>query len=238
MFYKIFDNENILDVINNPLCVKTLRNGARVGSSRKDAEGVLSSDTSRVWYVKGWCKRPVEGLVSILEITQMEYELLKDSTVLAKSKKAQNEVQETPPAPTLEDVTTKTIKERKIEIANKTCAKKIVEGVNVVLRDGQEYHFDMTLEDQINLLSLQALLDSNMDPIPYHAKGSVVKMYSKQDIQTILNAVQQHRIYHTTYVNALKYYINHVDDINVLAKIYYGMEIPVEYQPAAAQEIL
>jgi len=38
------------------------------------------------------------------------------------------------------------------------------------------------------------------------------------------------KIYHTTYYNALKGYINALDNLEDIAAVEYGMEIPEEYQ--------
>ena len=63
-------------------------------------------------------------------------------------------------------------------------------------------------------------------------------MFSSSDIKKILTAVNKHRLYHLTYVNVLKNYIQHLNDLNQLAGIYYGMPIPEEYQTEAFKSLL
>jgi hypothetical protein len=129
----------------------------------------------------------------------------------------------------LSEITYKTLRQTKIDLLNKICAEKIIGGIDVILSDKNKYHFDLTIEDQINLLSLQKLVDDGEDFIPYHAKNSEAKMFSNEDMKNIISSASKHRIYHTTYVNALKNYVQNLKDLNSLAGIYYGMPIPEEY---------
>ena len=77
-----------------------------------------------------------------------------------------------------------------------------------------------------------------MELIPYHAKDKVAIMYSNEDMRLILASVQQHRLYHITYVNVLKEYVKTLTDLNELANVYYGMSIPEEYQTEALKSLL
>jgi hypothetical protein len=63
-------------------------------------------------------------------------------------------------------------------------------------------------------LSLQNLINEGYENVPYHAKGQEAKMFSGADIKKILTAVNKHRLYHLTYVNVLKNYIQHLNDLN------------------------
>jgi len=38
------------------------------------------------------------------------------------------------------------------------------------------------------------------------------------------------KTYHTTYYNALKNYVNSLDDVHQITEIQYGIELPEEYQ--------
>jgi len=46
----------------------------------------------------------------------------------------------------------------------------------------------------------------------------------------IISEATKWKTYHTTYYNALKNYVNSLDDPYVIANITYGIELPEEYQ--------
>jgi len=71
---------------------------------------------------------------------------------------------------------------------------------------------------------------NGMESIPYHADGEICRFYTAEEITTILAQATAFKIYHTTYYNALKNYINSLDSIEDIAAITYGVELPEEYQ--------
>jgi hypothetical protein len=54
--------------------------------------------------------------------------------------------------------------------------------------------------------------------------------YSAEDIRKIFSTGFFHKEFHSTYFESLKYYINSMDSIVNISAVYYGMEIPEEYQ--------
>jgi hypothetical protein len=66
--------------------------------------------------------------------------------------------------------------------------------------------------------------------IPYHADGEECDFYTVEEINEIIDTANAFKIYHTTYYNALKGYINSLETIEDIAAVTYGMEIPEEYQ--------
>ena len=66
--------------------------------------------------------------------------------------------------------------------------------------------------------------------IPYHADGQECVFYSAEEINEIVDTANAFKIYHTTYYNALKIYINALETIEEISAIEYGVEIPEEYQ--------
>ena len=46
----------------------------------------------------------------------------------------------------------------------------------------------------------------------------------------IIKKATEYKTYHNAYFNSLKAYINTITDINYLSKIFYGVQIPEEYQ--------
>ena len=69
-----------------------------------------------------------------------------------------------------------------------------------------------------------------MEAIPYHADGEVCRFYSNAEMQAIVARATAFKIYHTTYYNALKNYINSLETIEEIAAVTYGMPLPEEYQ--------
>jgi hypothetical protein len=87
------------------------------------------------------------------------------------------------------------------------------------------------------LISLVELINAGAESVPYHAKGEPATLYSAQDIRKVASEATKHRIYHTTYYNCLKNFIEKLD-VNNLERVYYGMEIPEEYQTEALKYLL
>ena len=66
--------------------------------------------------------------------------------------------------------------------------------------------------------------------IPYHADGEECVFYTNEEINEIVETATAFKIYHTTYYNALKTYINALETIEEIAAITYGVQIPDEYK--------
>ena len=74
------------------------------------------------------------------------------------------------------------------------------------------------------------MINENVPTVPYHADGELCIFFSAQDMQTIIAAATNHKIYHTTYFNAAKNYINHLEDTETILAFNYGDTLPEEYQ--------
>jgi hypothetical protein len=66
--------------------------------------------------------------------------------------------------------------------------------------------------------------------IPYHADGEQCIFYTSEEINEIVETATAFKIYHTTYYNALKGYVNALNDIATIDAIEYGTPIPEEYK--------
>ena len=122
------------------------------------------------------------------------------------------------------------IKDAKIKEMKSTCRSTIENGIDVVLSDGETYHFSLTTQDQLNLTTLSAMVSAGETSIPYHADNEPCKYYSVEDILIIVTEAKNHIAYHTTYYNSLKLYISSLRSINTISAIVYGCEIPEKYQ--------
>lgn len=124
--------------------------------------------------------------------------------------------------------TLETVKQLKILEMSNNCRKSIENGFDIEIR-GETKHFSLTTHDQLNLISLDRMAQ-NQTLIPYHADGEDVIFYTSEEINDIIDTANALKIYHTTYYNALKKYINALTTVEEIAAVEYGIEIPEEYQ--------
>lgn len=122
------------------------------------------------------------------------------------------------------------LKLQKIEQMSVDCKSTIVNGFDIGLSDGIKHHFDLTEEEQLNLITLKEMVTQGMTQIPYHAKDELCVFYSPDDIMTIVNSATNFKTYQISYFNSLKNYINSIDSSDDVNSIEYGVEIPEEYQ--------
>lgn len=126
--------------------------------------------------------------------------------------------------PTLEE-----LKElKKSEIAME-CENIIHSGVDVNV-SGQWEHFSLTTNDQLNLFGKQAQISAGVTQFEYHQDGHPCRYYTLEEMQEIIKASMEHVSCHTTYCNSLNMWIAGVVKKEELGSIFYGAEIPEEYQ--------
>lgn len=123
----------------------------------------------------------------------------------------------------------------KINEMSAICHDTIINGVDIVEADGIAHHYSMTIEDQANLVSLTVL---NGDVIPYHADGEECRFYTKEEFVAIVNECTRWKLYHESYFNSLKCYINSMQTVDEIQSVTYGMEIPQQYQSEVFKEFL
>lgn len=229
MYYKVIGEGTVLDVLKQPQYVTFQeRNKLIILCERSGARGVLSSDGSTVWHVAGWKEIPLPDVISVqlVEIDEKEYEILKS----AIGEKDDSHEDTTSAEPEPSEVTLEYVKEKKIAKMKAACEETIVGGVDVVFSDGLKHHFDLTIEDQINLISLKEMMLAGAQEIPYHESGCLCKMYAPEDIAILLDTASNHKTYQVTYFNSLKGYINSLKEIDAVNNAYYGMIIPEDHR--------
>lgn len=118
---------------------------------------------------------------------------------------------------------------KKQEISQ-ACEQIIYAGISVTLADGAVEHFALTEHDQLNLFGKQAQLATGAEQLEYHSDGQPCRYYSAADMQTIIAAAMQHVSYHTTYCNALNMWVAGCETAEELQQIYYGADVPEQYQ--------
>lgn len=144
---------------------------------------------------------------------------------------------EDPYVPTPEELLAAAQASKRAEVSA-ACEQTIYNGVSVGLSDGTVEHFSLTEHDQINLFGKQAQLAAGADRLEYHADGRPCKYYSAADMQTIITAAMFHVSYHTTYCNAINMWIAGCETAEEVQAIYYGADVPEEYQSEVLQAYL
>lgn len=169
----------------------------------------------------------------VIQIDEKEYNTLKtaleteDEIVIEPETPVEEEPEYVDPN---EVITVDYVKSVKIAEMSNTCNNVITNGFDVVLSDGNSYHFSLTTQDQLNLITLSSMVANGEKQIPYHADGELCRFYSAEDINIIITTATQFKTYQISYFNALKAYIGSLDDMNEIGAITYGIEIPAEYQ--------
>lgn len=166
----------------------------------------------------------------IIEISEEEYQIFMDA--IEHNETIPDEQEDIPPLPEpideIEAETVEFVRSSKISEMSLQCRKTIEAGIDVELRM-ETKHFSMDTQDQLNLMSL-GVMAQTQELIPYHADGETCIFYTADEINQIVAAATAHKVYHTTYYNALKNYINSLTTIEEIAAITYGTPIPDEYQ--------
>lgn len=108
------------------------------------------------------------------------------------------------------------------------CNRQITNGV-----DWNGEHYSLTLDDQTNIGNL-TLLASAGNPVPYHADGDGAncRFFTAEEFVQFSTYCQQFKVYHLTYYNQLKGYINSLTNIDDILSINYGTPLPGEYAEA------
>lgn len=169
-------------------------------------------------------------IADIIAIGEQEYNILvpavETAPVPVETEEPENAIEE-PTNPT-DEITLEFVRTSKIAEMSTACRTTIEAGFDLQLR-GETHHFSLDTQDQLNLISLSAMAQTQ-ELIPYHADGESCIFYTAEEIQQIVATATSFKIYHTTYHNALKAYVNSLETLEDIAAVTYGMEIPEEFQ--------
>lgn len=230
-YYKIILDNSFIGAIHSGLFV----------AENKTGQKLLYSDETRGQYVSyngilyhDYWMKPINGnkefvQANIIEITEEEYNIYMKA--IENNQPIEDEIEEEIPivVPIPETpIDVEYIKESKLNEMSRVCRTTIEEGFDIELR-GETKHFSLDTQDQLNLMSLGQMTQT-MSLIPYHADGEACDFYVAEEIEQIISAANAYKIYHTTYYNSLKAYINSLETIQDIAAVTYGMDIPEEYQ--------
>lgn len=239
-YYKLIKENQIIGVINsNDFVIYSPITDCFLGAT--DLNGEYACYNNKL-YRSTWMSPIVQMVkyeeVLIIGITKEEYDAfisaIKTNQEI-ENNKTQEEVEEeemereiNSPVDNITETSLDFIRQSKISEMSLQCRKTIEAGVDVELRM-ETKHFSMDTQDQLNLMSL-GVMAQTQELIPYHADGETCIFYTADEINQIVAAATAHKVYHTTYYNALKNYINSLSTIEEIAAITYGTPIPDEYQ--------
>lgn len=128
------------------------------------------------------------------------------------------------------------IKAAKIAEISTACNTVIVSGIDLELSAGV-VHFNLSIEDQSNIANLFRVVELGGTEFPYQADGGVCRIYSAQEIAQIYIAAQTLITTQTTYHNALKAYVQSLDNVESIAAVQYGMTLPDPYATEVAEKL-
>ena len=222
--YSIIYETKIIDVVQKPTFLKVLPSGHVSFTDKASANGILSSDEQTI-YVFEPVGRKNTKIVAIKEISENEFNRLKS---LLNSG---------------EEITADTLALTKaincaVSSLSETCSRKITEGFYIRLSDDKKHNFRLTAEDQLNLLNLENQLNNGMHTFVYHATSEPCQVFSRDDMRKIICAFKQHVLYHTTYFNVAKQYLNSLVDIDKINTFTYGTDVSESVSDMDIKQIL
>ncbi len=198
-----------------------------------DGNGELSGETEQI-------PERYEKLIIPEVIPNENYEFIGWSPEIPKEGKIDKDMTYTARLqyiPTLEEV--KTNKKQEVGVE---CNAVIASGVDVTFPDGTTEHFSLeengTKHDQINLFGKQYQLASGETVVEYHQDGQPCKYYPAEYMQMIITAAMEWVSYHTTYCNSLNMWIAGATSKEEVSEIFYGADIPEEYQSEVLKDYL
>lgn len=216
--YKVIYDNKVIDVIKHPDFIRFLQTGHIAFTDKTSAHGILGSDRKTIYAFAPQQNRDLQ-IVSIEKVSNEEFSRL--SCLLNSGQSVCAD----------ETALTKAKNER-LAVLSSICKTKIASGFTVRLSDGERYNFRLTAEDQLNLIGIENQLAAGETFFVYHATNEPCRVYTPEDMLTIVKAFRHHILYHTTYFNAAKQYIKSLTDIDKVNLFRYGMDVSSFIDPA------
>ena len=147
-------------------------------------------------------------IADVIRIEKDEYDLLLHAVETNEEIVIEEEsVVEIEQPVVVENPTIDYVRSSKIAELKHDCNKAITDGIDIKLSDGETRHFSMSLEDQINLLTMAYLKDESL--------------YSTKDMKTIITKTNAHKNCHITKFKQLKDRVNSLNTIQEIAAVNY-----------------
>lgn len=230
-YYKIIQDNTFIGVVTSDNFVRYQpKTNMIIGSNEKRGEFVEYKNTiyRATWMAPSTLNTEGYELAEVIEVTKEFYDKYKDIIEAINMGDDWKEKETVITIDPYAQIDIDFIRTNKLQEMSITCRKTIEAGFDLELR-GETKHFSLDTQDQLNLMSLGQMTQTQ-SLIPYHADGEECDFYTAEEINEIIDTANAFKIYHTTYYNALKGYINSLEAIEDIAAVTYGMEIPEEYQ--------
>ena len=192
-YYKLINGKNFVGVVSQ-LDFRTYQHKHNVllSCDESEAQYVQFGD---IYYRADWMlpitTNKIEyETIKVIQIDEEEYNTLYEAVEKGEEIELPTEQeipQEEPNIDPNEEITVEFIKNVKLNEISSICNKVITGGFDVELSDKKTYHFSLTTQDQLNLTTLSAMVQSGEKEIPYHADGELCKFYSAADVMTIIS---------------------------------------------------
>jgi len=241
-YYKLIKDDEIIGVISNyDFRSVQKKHNLIVYCEPNDVEFVEYKNGfyRATWMAPTETIEPFFTLADIVNIDEEEYNALVEAfeteETIAIEEPVVEQEEETAEEP---NVTIEFLQSAKIDQMSAACKATIREGFDIELSDGEEHHFSLDTEDQLNLITLSQMIAAGSDAIPYHADGELCKYFSNADATLIMNEATDFKTYHVTYFNSLKQYIRTLETPIDIYSVSYGIDIPVEYQSEILKDLL
>ena len=150
-------------------------------------------------------------IADVIRIEKDEYDLLLKAVETNEKIAIEEEpVVEIEPV-MVENPTIDYVRSSKIAELKSDCNKTITNGVDIKLSDGETRHFSMSLEDQINLLTMAYLADESM--------------YSAEDMKIIIAETNSFKNSHIAKFKQLKDRVNSFNTVQEISAVNYHEEV-------------
>lgn len=150
-------------------------------------------------------------IADVIRIEKDEYDLLLNAVETNEEILIEEEpIIEVKPI-VVEEPTIDYVRAYKISEMKRDCNKAITNGIDIKLSDGETRHFSMSLEDQINLLTMAYLGDESV--------------YSTKDMKTIITETNAFKNSHIAKFKQLKNRVNSLNTIQEVSAVNYHEEV-------------
>jgi hypothetical protein len=221
--YKIIQNDKVVDIVQQPHFLRFLSSGHIAFTDKASAQGIVGS-TGKLYGFKQVARKNI-AVASVKEITLEEFDRLKG--LLSSGQE-----------PSADESALAKAKRDTIKRLSNICKARITSGFSIILSDGETYNFKLTTEDQLNLMAIEGQLHAGAETFLYHATGQPCKFFSREDMTKIISIFKRYTMYHTTYFNVAKQYINSLVDIEKVNLFIYGDDVSSAVDDVVIKQIL
>lgn len=101
---------------------------------------------------------------------------------------------------------------------------QINQACNFTIKQGVDYngeHFDLTEEDQINILAWSSIAQSGQS-VPYHSSGNPCRVFTAEEFLGLVYYITAFKTQQLTYCNLLKQQVKEMTDVEEVKAVVYG----------------